>query len=553
MSLVWSLVRSSRLELAALLLASMLSGLGVALLVALINQSLSAPASELPRLGVQFACVSVAMLGFRWFSLSRFIQLGQVTLARLRLHVSTHIAEAPYREIEAHGAARLLAVLTEDIARVGESIVMLPRLVVHGVVLLGCLAYLAFLSWQLFALGLVLIALASLGYYKQASLASEHLRRARRGEDDVHRDFRALFSGAKELRLHGPRRTSFVEDLTAHVETVRAARTRGLHLHVATVSARMFLLFGAIGAVVFVRGGVLDIPHDVRSGYALMLLYMMLPLHALFEAMPALGRARVALEQLQAIGADAPATPPTVLAELVREPFEQLTLRDVTHSYQRDNEAGVFAFGPVRLELVPSEVVFVVGGNGSGKTTLAKLLVGLYAPERGKVLLNGREIGDVAGWDAYRQSFSAVFQDFHLFESLLGIDSQGLDERGLALLRALDLEHKVVIRDGVFSTTELSSGQQKRLALLVACLEDRPVYVFDEWTADQDPAYREVFYRQVLPALKARGKAVFVITHDDRYFHLADRLLRLDAGKLRPLSSLQLRPASRALALAGES
>jgi putative pyoverdin transport system ATP-binding/permease protein len=203
----------------------------------------------------------------------------------------------------------------------------------------------------------------------------------------------------------------------------------------------------------------------------------------------------------------------------------------VTHTYRREADDGVFAVGPLDLELSPGEVVFVIGGNGSGKTTLAKLLVGLYAPETGCIELNDALVGAETR-EGYRQSFSAVFSDFHLFDKLLGIASGGLDERALQLLRSLELERHVVVKDGAFSTTQLSLGQRKRLALLVARLEDRSVYVFDEWAADQDPAYKDVFYRELLPELRASGKAVLVITHDDHYFGLADRCLRLENGRL---------------------
>jgi len=60
------------------------------------------------------------------------------------------------------------------------------------------------------------------------------------------------------------------------------------------------------------------------------------------------------------------------------------------------------------------------------------------------------------------------------------------------------------------------------------------VYLFDEWAADQDPVFKKVFYTQLLPELKARGKAVLVISHDERYFGAADRVIRLDYGKLAP-------------------
>ncbi len=128
--------------------------------------------------------------------------------------------------------------------------------------------------------------------------------------------------------------------------------------------------------------------------------------------------------------------------------------------------------------------------------------------------------------------FSVVFSDFYLFDALLGLRGADLDARATRYLMELELDDKVQIRDGAFSTTALSQGQRKRLALLTAFLEDRPIYVFDEWAADQDPHYREIFYRRLLPDLKARGKTVLVISHDDRYYHLASRIIRLEYGKV---------------------
>jgi putative ATP-binding cassette transporter len=99
-------------------------------------------------------------------------------------------------------------------------------------------------------------------------------------------------------------------------------------------------------------------------------------------------------------------------------------------------------------------------------------------------------------------------------------------------LRYLALDQKVQVTEQRLSTTDLSQGQRRRLALLTAYLEDRPFYVFDEWAADQDPQYKEVFYTELLPELRARGKGVAIITHDDRYFHLGDRIIKLDEGKI---------------------
>jgi len=175
--------------------------------------------------------------------------------------------------------------------------------------------------------------------------------------------------------------------------------------------------------------------------------------------------------------------------------------------------------------------VFVVGGNGSGKSTFVKVLTGLYPPQRGELLLDGAQ---VAEWNTeqYRETFSVVFSDFHLFERLLGLHGTALTANAERYLQLLQIEHKVTLRDRKYSTTDLSTGQRKRLALVTAYLEDRPVYVFDEWAADQDPEYKQIFYSKLLPDLRARGKAVVVITHDDRYFHLGDRVVKLEEGRI---------------------
>jgi putative pyoverdin transport system ATP-binding/permease protein len=190
-----------------------------------------------------------------------------------------------------------------------------------------------------------------------------------------------------------------------------------------------------------------------------------------------------------------------------------------------------FLLGPIDLKMQSGELVFIVGSNGSGKSTLAKLIVGLYTPQAGEIYLNGTPITAVnVEW--YRQHFATTFADVYLFDSYLGFDNPQLDRTVAKYLKDLQLDHKVSISNGILSTTNLSQGQRKRLALLTALLDDRPIYLFDEWAADQDPAFRKIFYEQTILQLKERGKLVIVITHDDRYFHLADRLLHLNYGRV---------------------
>ena len=203
----------------------------------------------------------------------------------------------------------------------------------------------------------------------------------------------------------------------------------------------------------------------------------------------------------------------------------------VSVSYRRESDEGSFALGPIDLTFQRGELVFVIGGNGSGKTTLAKLITGLYAPEVGEIRVDG-ELVTEENREAYRQHFSAIFTDFYLFESLLGLDDPNLDLQARDYLEQLQRDHKVQVNDGQFSTLSLSHGQRKRLALLTACLEDRSFYVFDEWAADQDPHFKKIFYETLLLELKARGKTVVVLSHDEKYYRIADRIIKLDYGQL---------------------
>jgi putative ATP-binding cassette transporter len=256
------------------------------------------------------------------------------------------------------------------------------------------------------------------------------------------------------------------------------------------------------------------------------------PLSSIVGLMPSFQRAGVSLDTLGSLGlslADASRTEETT-ADLPRAAHVSgIELRGLTFAYQAEHDDRRFRIGPLDLTFAPGELTFITGGNGSGKSSFARLLTGLYEPEAGLVLLNGqRVIAETR--DHYRQHFSAVFADAFLFDELFGLLSPNLQERVATYLDELQLTTKVTVRDGRFSTTKLSQGQRKRLALLTALIEDRPICLFDEWASDQEPAFKEIFYRRILPELKARGKTVLVITHDTQYSDVADRLLRFDDG-----------------------
>ncbi|WP_144158105.1 cyclic peptide export ABC transporter [Paraburkholderia sp. BCC1885] len=530
MPLILYLIRNSRQTLFIAIVTSVISGLSSAGLVALINQALGASQQRLGELGLKFLGLSVLVLVTRAVSSTLFMRLGQSAKATLRMGTIRRIGDASYQNLERQGSSRALSVLTDDLDTIVVFFVSLPNLAMQGAVIAGCLAYLGYLSWQILLFAVVTVFIGSLGFHLANSRAAFHLRSSRRREDDLVKDFRALFDGAKELKLHRRRKQAFIDDtLATNVEAVRVQRTRGYVLYAAAASWGSFIFFAFIGCVLFVLARLYPVSGHVMSGYAMIFLYMIMPIEGLLSALPTISSAKVAIERINQINEDLPSE--NTLAAEPATSFDSIVLEHVTHRYYREKEDEVFTLGPIDLAFKPGELVYLIGGNGSGKTTLAKMLVGLYAPEGGRILLNGKPVGE-AERDIYRQHFSVVFGDFFLFDTLLGMKLDGLDSRALALLEYLHLDHKVRIENGVFSTTELSQGQRKRLALLVTYLEDRPFYVFDEWAADQDPVFKEVFYRHLLPDLREKGKTILVITHDDRYFHLADRYVKLDYGQV---------------------
>lgn len=530
LALLLDMLQGARGLLLLAALASLISGFGSAALVALINQALSVRGDELGVLGLQFMLVGVGVLALRLLSQMLFMYLGQRAKANVRLRSIRHIANASYAHLERYGAGRPLAILTGDLDSLVVFFVSLPTILMQSTVILGCLGYLGWLSWQILLFALLAIGLGAIGFLLVNSRALAHLRGSRQREDDLIQQFRALFDGAKELKLNRGRRQAFIDEkLAPHIESVRAQRTLGYMLFSAASSWGNLVLFTFIGLTLFVLARIYDVDQQVMSGYAMIFLYMILPIEGLLAALPAVGSARIALERIARLHTQLPLDSEGEQTRDAR--FQSIELRGVTHRYFREKENSFFTLGPVDLRFTSGEITYLIGGNGSGKTTLAKLLVGLYNGESGEMVVDGNAV-DESTRDAYRQLFATVFSDFFLFDSMLGVLPAALHSQAQHLLVALHLEHKVQIENGAFTTLNLSQGQRKRLALLVALLEDRAFYVFDEWAADQDPEFKEVFYKQLLPDLKARGKAVLVITHDDRYFALADRCIKLDSGQL---------------------
>ena len=531
---------AARGRVAVAALAGLVSGACSAALIALINTALHGTEASLISLVVIFAGLGLVKLTTTALSQVLLTRISQRTIADLRNDLTSKILAAPLRRLEDIGSPRLIAALAEDVDTIADMLRNIPSFVVNITILAGCSVYLGWLSWNVFLATLGFIILAILTYRAVVSKSTYRLLKlAREDQDALFGHFRALTEGIKELKLHRERRDAFRQEVHATTTSFQHHNVSAMTRYVGAHSLVYLFIYALIGLILFALPTLKDVGMLTLTGYILVILYAMGPLGSIMSAIPMFGRANIALGKIRELGLSLATTSSedSSTAHAITEPtWHTIELAGVTHSYHGEEGDNSFVLGPIDLTIRRGELVFLTGSNGSGKTTLAKVLTGLYPPASGEVRLNGESITDF-NRDAYRQLFSAVFSDYYLFEKLLGLSAPDLNAQARDYLIQLQLDHRVEIVDGVLSTTDLSHGQRKRLALLTAYLEDRPIYVFDEWASDQDPRFREIFYFEFLSKLKRNGKTVLVITHDDRYFHLADRLVSLEDGNITEASS----------------
>lgn len=532
------LLRFSPRLVGLVIVTGLLAGMSSAGLIALINISLSSSGPKGASLVAAFVALGLTMMLSGFASRALLIELSQNAVFELRMRLSRQILAAPLLVLEKFGAPRLLASLIDDVMVVTGALLGIPALFINLATIVVCLIYLGWLSWQVLLAVLLFMALGMVSYHTLLKKALNYLQQARQQQNKLFGDFRALTQGAKELKLHLERREDFLENrLRTTGASFRRFNIIGSRIYAGADSWGQFLFFVVIGLALFVLPVMRDVPSHTVIGYILALLFMMAPIEVLLNFIPNIGRARIALRQIESLGLSLDkAAADNMEARGQPAPsisWRKLELVNVTHTYHQENNDESFTLGPINATLEAGETVFLIGGNGSGKTTLVKLVTGLYVPETGEVRLDGQPITGV-NREWYRGHFSAVFSDFFLFETLLGLGSTGVDDTAAHYLSKLHLDHKVKVTNGELSTLELSQGQRKRLALLTALMEDRVLYVFDEWAADQDPVFKKVFYTEFLPTLKARGKTILVITHDDSYYALADRLIKLENGHIVP-------------------
>jgi putative ATP-binding cassette transporter len=464
--------------------------------------------------------------------------LTETAICSVRLRLADKIRRSDLSALESIGETDIHARISRDTAAISQAARPLFAAAQGAVMIVCTMVYIALVSPVAMVLCLILIAGGAFKYFRDRKVFDKGLQDASDREDDLSESLNGLLKGFKEIRINKRKSDDVFEEFQSSAVRVRDLRTRVMVLFSNNIIfVEMFFVL-LLGSVAFVLPVIVTSFAASATKIVAAILFFFGPLSSVVMMVPVLAQVNVTVDNLERLEASLDeALARTAGSEeapaVDLSSFSAIRLDGVCFTYRDPDGTATFQAGPIDGEIRRGEILFLVGGNGSGKTTLLKLFTALYWPAEGAIRVDEAQIG-LANIQSYRNLFSAVFSDFHLFDKLHGL-SDASPERVNELLRLMEISHKTAFRDRRFTNTHLSTGQRKRLALVVAYLEDKPVYVFDEVAADQDPQFRNYFYETLVPELKSRGKTVVVVTHDDRYFHVADRVLAMDYGKLKEM------------------
>ncbi|PCK33425.1 cyclic peptide export ABC transporter [Pseudoalteromonas piscicida] len=517
-----------------------ISGLANALVLALIN-NVAANISDINKENhilyylVLFS-LTIAIYGFTQQRLmTKAAQMVERAIDKLRVELFESIRHTELSTLEKIGKERIFNTISKELQTISQSAQLF---VIIGQSISLVFFTSLYIAWHSFVAFMVISTLIMVGasiHRLRANEIQRNMRISFDSENQLIQRLSDLLDGFKEVKLSEPRAEDLEHEYRRDSNRARRAKTKTQTLFATDFILSQITFFTATGAMVFIVPMLSDVYTDVVIKVTTASLFLIGPITSIVGGIPVFTTATEAAQNVLALERDLKNVEDE--QEVVRPKttesltsFNAITLQGAFYQHQKKSSDRPFAVGPVDVTFEQGKTTFITGGNGSGKTTFIRMLTGLYELQGGQILLNGQPITEDNRL-AYRSLFTAVFADFHLFQQLYGIRDLSADEID-EWLDFLEMRAKVSIQQGAFSTIDLSSGQRKRLALLSTILENRPIYIFDEWAADQDPIFRRKFYEQVLPRLKARGNTIIAITHDDAYFHLADVHLKMEEGQL---------------------
>ncbi|MFH0733030.1 MAG: cyclic peptide export ABC transporter [bacterium] len=531
------LKKESDKPLLKLFLLTAISGIASAGVLAVINLAAKNVSSK--SINISYILLFVSTVGIfvvsQKFILTEGIFIIEEILNNIRLRLSDKIRRTDLYNIEQIGKAEIYNRLTQECTLISQMAPYVITSLQSAIMLIFVFGYIAILSILAAGLLLVLTIFGVLVFHKNNVKVYAELEETTKAEIKFFVSLTDILDGLKEIKLN--RKKS--NDLYSHFEKIslklkKLKISTGFKFSENIVFSQAFIYI-ILGAIVFVLPRLKpDLSSEIVSTTTAML-FAIGPLTSIVSMLPIFGKIDIALKNIYNLENELdlqvnPNEVQPINGENRFINYNKIVLSNIYFEYKSGEEKEVFSIGPIDLTINRGEVLFIIGGNGCGKTTFLKALTMLYRPKTGNIFVDDKII-DSANYLEYRELYSAIFYDFHLFDKLYGLEK--VDPKRINdLLKLMQIENKTEFLDNGFTRLDLSTGQRKRLALIVTFMEDKPIYIFDEWAADQDPQFKKYFYDDLLKKLKAEGKTVIAVSHDDRYFHLADRIIKMEFGKI---------------------
>ncbi len=521
-------------------LMASISGVANAMLLAIINVA----AAQISNQQLEQKFFVLYLIGFMLFIYAQRFALRETTIAvedvirNVRLRIVNKIRHAELRFIESQESSSFYRPITEE----SNAIAFAATVLVSGsqsiILLISVSLYLGYLSTLSFIISVFFILISLYIYKEHHKKVRVKLQNAYKKETEVFSAITTTMNGFKELKINRKKSDALFKHITRLSNEYKSLKVDANLQLIVDMMFSQVSFYSLLIVLVFVVPIFDQSQAAVVYKVSATILFIMGPINGLVNSFPMLAKVNVTIQELYALE-ERLDTMAKVHDEVhsVRPlapitSFREISFHEVKFLYRDQAGGKLFEVGPFNLTLKQGEMLFIVGGNGSGKSTFLKLLCGLYYPDEGIIQVDG-EVIDRTNYSRYRELFSIVFTDFYLFDRLYGLE-QVDEDRLNELLRLMELDKKTAYRNGCFTNRDLSTGQKKRLAFIAAVLENRPICIFDELAADQDPQFRRNFYETILPQLQQEGRVVIAVTHDDKYFHCADRVMKMDFGQFVP-------------------
>ena len=531
--LISFLTDSNPQHLRHLFLLAALVGTLNTLLIAVINKAAASVSKNesVTLMFVAYAVIFVVFLVAAQRANKENVAKAQQFIYRFKIRIMHDVFRSNLVKVDKLGRDYILEVLNRDTELVSQQVNSVLSLFQSLLTVCFLLLYLATISLTACLLLAVAVGFLSfLGVIELNKLVAG-VRVVSVKEAQVNGMYGAFLSGYKEVKMNSQRALELTRDLIVEAKVVRTEKTKLVQDVVQFFTHLQMLMYLVVGLIIFVVPIFSpEFSSDVLT-VTTTALFLASSVSAAIIVVPNMTMANAAATNLLDLSKklsyesnDRAAPGLTEFSDI-----KTLALEEITYVHSGDEAVRPFELGPISYEFDIGKVYFIRGNNGSGKTTLMRVLLGLYQPKSGRLLVNGQAIAEPSS-PAYRDLFAVVFSDFYLFRKLYGIPATD-DAELNDLLTLFQMENKVAIDEGIFSDLNFSTGQRKRLALLVALLEKRQIIVLDEWAADQDPEFRQEFYESIIPKLRELGKTVIAITHDDQYYELADHVIYMENGQ----------------------